>query len=56
MPQSGTQAANIEADVYDDETTMKAVELGHVLQRHSIGEKKGAGEKEEAEAEAPKAA
>jgi ribosomal protein S24E len=50
-PQAGTQAANIEADVYDDEATMNAVELGHVLKRHGIGVEK----KEEATAEAPKA-
>ncbi|MBN2459588.1 30S ribosomal protein S24e [Candidatus Woesearchaeota archaeon] len=51
FPHSGTQAADIEADIYDDEATMKAVELGHVIKKH-FPEKK-AEEKPAEEAAAP---
>jgi ribosomal protein S24E len=39
-PDYGSQSAKLEADIYDDEKTLKDVEQNYMLVRHGAGEKK----------------
>jgi ribosomal protein S24E len=50
-PDYGSQSAHLEAEVYDDEVSLKAIEQNYMLERHGQGEKKE--EKKEEAKEAP---
>jgi ribosomal protein S24E len=53
-PDYGSQSAKMEANIYDDEKTMKEVEQNYMLVRHGAGEKKEEQKEEKEEKEAPK--